>query len=405
MADQIQVLLADPRVVAARRHLEARDEAMLARQAELSAIPAPTGSEAERGARVAELFRAAGLAVDVDGAGNVRASIGPGSHAIATPAPAPVVVAAHLDTVFGPEIDVSVRRSGLRLEGPGISDNALGLAALVAIGEALVVAGLRPARPVWLVATVGEEGAGNLRGARHLLDAGPRPAAFVALDGAGLGRIVHRAVGSRRYRIAFRGPGGHSWAAAGTANPAAAVGRAAAAVADLALRPGPRTTAAVVGLGGGTGLNMIPPEAWLDLDLRSESRDALEQLDGAVHAAVAAARDEENRRRAADTVPLSVETTVLGDRPSGTTPEEHPLVAAAVAATRALGAEPELAAGSTDASAAIGLGIPAVALGAGGRAGDMHRPCEWYEHTRGALGPIRALLVIVAAAGAAAEPT
>jgi len=403
MADQIQALLADPRVVAARRHLEAGDDATLARQAELSAIPAPSGAEAVRGARVAELFRAAGLAVDIDGAGNVRASIGPGGGATATPAP--VIVAAHLDTVFGPEIDVGVRRDGPRLVGPGISDNALGLAALVGIGEALVAAGLRPAQPVWLVATVGEEGAGNLRGARHLLETSPRPAAFVALDGAGLRRVMHRAVGSRRYRIAFRGPGGHSWAAAGTANPAAAVGRAATAIADLTIPPGPHTTAAVVGLGGGTGLNMIPPEAWLDLDLRSESRDALEQLDGAVHAAVAAARDEENRRRAPDTAPLSLQATVLGDRPSGMTPETHPLVAAAVAATRALGVEPELAAGSTDASAAIGLGIPAVALGAGGRAGDVHRPCEWYEHVPGAGGPIRALLLILAAAGVAAEPT
>src|SRR5207253_4957446 len=184
-------------------------------------------------------------------------------------------------------------RRGQRLEGPGISDNARGLAALVAVAEAMVVTRVPTARPVLFAATVGEEGSGDLRGVKYLLNGkretgNGKPAAFIALDGAGLERVVHRALGSKRYRVTFRGPGGHSWAAFGVANPANAVGRATALLADLPSRaapPAPRTTCAVVRLGGGTGLNSIPQEAWLDLDLRSEDPKALAQPDLPVRAA------------------------------------------------------------------------------------------------------------------------
>ncbi len=408
MEQAIARLLAHERIRAARRHLEGTDEVTLARQAALSAIPAPTGAEGARAARVAELFRDAGLRdVAVDAAGNVSGwtggERGEGGEGGEGDAGAPVLLAAHLDTVFGPDVNVAVARRGARLEGPGISDNARGLAALVAIAEALVAARVATARPIVCAATVGEEGAGDLRGVKHLLDGGSprarRPAAFIALDGAGLERVVHRALGSKRYRVSFRGPGGHSWAAFGVANPANAVGRAAALLADLPAASAPRTTCAVVGLGGGTGLNSIPREAWLDLDLRSEDARALAQLDVTVRAALDRAADDENRRRLPGTPPLRAELRCCGDRPSGATPASHPLVQAALAATRALGREPELAAASTDANVPIALGIPAIALGAGGRGGDAHLPTEWYENDQGALGPLRALLVAVAAAG------
>src|SRR5207249_1957578 len=157
---------------------------------------------------------------------------------------APVVLSAHLDTVFGPEVNVAVARRGQRLEGPGISDNARGLAALVAVAEAMVVTRVPTARPVLFAATVGEEGSGDLRGVKYLLNGkretgNGKPAAFIALDGAGLERVVHRALGSKRYRVTFRGPGGHSWAAFGVANPANAVGRATALLADLPSRAAP----------------------------------------------------------------------------------------------------------------------------------------------------------------------
>src|SRR5437016_10900061 len=392
-------LLAHERIRAARHHVERTDEVTLARQAALSAIPAPTGAEGRRAARVAELFREIGLSdVAVDHAGNVNGWLGRNGERSA-----PVVLAAHLDTVFGAEVDVAVERRGQRLEGPGISDNARGLAALLAVAEAMVAARVPATRPILFAATVGEEGSGDLRGVKHLFNGkretgNGKPVAFIALDGAGLDRVIHRALGSKRYHVTCRGPGGHSWAAFGVANPANAVGRAAALLADLPPQQAPRTPCAVVRLGGGTGLNSIPQEAWLDLDLRSEDPRALAQLDVTVRAALERAGDDENRRRTTGSPTLRVDIQLLGDRPSGMTPRAHPLVQAAVAANRALGRDAELASASTDANVPIALGIPATALGAGGKAGDAHLATEWYENVEGALGIVRALLVTAAMA-------
>ncbi len=418
----LDCLLSQPCIQAARAHLERTDEVTLARQVELSGLPAPTGAEARRGARVAELFREIGLRdVLIDEVGNVHGwyggrGMGNGEWGNGNGENA-VLLCAHLDTVFGPEVNVTVRRDrgngGGRLEGPGISDNARGLVALVAVAEALAQARVATARPVLFAATVGEEGSGDLRGMKHLFGRdGLQPSAVIALDGAGVERIVHRALGSKRYRVTYRGPGGHSWAAFGVANPATAVGRAAAQLADLASPPPPspspfaprsrvtepRTTCAVVRLGGGMGLNSIPQEAWLDLDLRSEDAGALAQLDTAVATALAHARDEENRRRTPGTQALTLERQLLGNRPSGITPRAHPLVQAAVAANKVLSKPHELACASTDANIPIALGVPAIALGAGGRAGDTHLTTEWFENSDGALGLVRALLVVAAMA-------
>lgn len=391
--DTIDALVAHERVRAARHHIERSDESTLARQAALSAIPAPTGSEGARGAHVAGLFREAGLSdVAVDEVGNVTGWLG-------THRAEPVVLSAHLDTVFGAGLDVSVARRGPRLAGPGISDNARGLAALVTVAEALVRSRVVTLRPVRFTATVGEEGDGNLRGVRHLFDRETRPHAFIALDGAGVERIVHRALGARRYRATYRGPGGHSWAAFGVANPANAVGRAVALIAERPTLHGARTTSAVVRIGGGTGLNSIPQEAWFDLDLRSEDPRALDQLDKTIQALLRRALAEENGRRTAGTPPLDLDLRRLGERPSGLTPRAHPLVQTAIAATRALGRSHELACASTDANVPIALGVPAIALGAGGHAGDAHLPTEWYENVDGPLGVVRALFVTAAMAG------
>ena len=385
MDQTISRLLAHERIRAARHHLERTEEITLARQAALSAVPAPTGAEGRRAARVAELFREVGLQdVLIDEVGNVRGWTAGAGGSGKRDGAGPVVLAAHLDTVFGPDVNVAVERRGRRLRGPGISDNARGLAALVAVAEAVVAARVPAARPILFAATVGEEGSGDLRGVKYLLngkDVGAEqavplqqpPIAFIALDGAGLERVVHRALGSKRYHVTFRGPGGHSWAAFGVANPANAVGRAVALLADLppSSPPAPRTTCAVVRLGGGTGLNSIPQDAWLDLDLRSEDPKALAALDATVRATLERALGDENHRRAAATAPLTLERQLVGDRPSGVTPRAHPLVRAAVAA---------------------------IALGAGGQAGDAHLATEWYENTDGALGLVRALLVTAAMA-------
>ncbi len=398
MNPTIAAVAARPEVRQAREWLERFDAETLAWQRDLAAIPAPTGDERRRADALARRLGEVGLdAARRDRAGNVVARWG-GDEGDG------VVVAAHLDTVFPPGTDLTVRQLGARILAPGISDNARGLAGIVALAAACRHAGIKPAAPITFVATTGEEGAGDLAGARHLFaDPRFRPLAFIALDGAGTERVVHRALGSRRLRAAYRGPGGHSWAAFGVANPTYAVAVAASAIGELALPPSPRSTASVVRIGGGSGLNTIPQEAWLELDLRSENEAALDALYGEASQILARALDAANRRRAAGTAPLALQITPLGQRPSGVTDPNHALVLGAVAATRSVGHEPELAAASTDANIAISRGVPGIALGAGGRGGDTHLASEWYENVDAPAGLFRALLVMCASAGLASS--
>jgi acetylornithine deacetylase/succinyl-diaminopimelate desuccinylase-like protein len=311
-----------------------------------------------------------------------------------------VVVAAHLDTVFGPEINVSVHRTGNVMTGPGIADNARGLAGMLALGNILTSGGWRTAKPVAFVGTVGEEGAGDLRGIKHLFGStGFRADSVIVLDGAGDDRIVHHALGTRRLRIMYRGPGGHSWAAFGVPNPAHAAGTLAHVVGGLPRSRAPRSACSVVSLSGGNGLNCIPELARVEIDLRSEDQSVLLSLEAEVRDRARAALEQENARRNPGTPPLQMTADVIGDRPSGRTPTDDPLVIAAIEATRAIGRQPALATASTDANVPIAMGIPAIALGAGGRAGEPHRTTEWFENAEGALGLYRALLVLAAAAG------
>jgi acetylornithine deacetylase/succinyl-diaminopimelate desuccinylase-like protein len=385
-------LRARPDIAAAEAWLRAADGATLDLQRAITAIPAPTFDEEARARFVADRMRAIGLAgVRTDAAGNVAASWGAG------PAPG-IIIAAHLDTVFAADADCTPREANGRLSAPGIGDNGRGLAAMLALAEACVRCRVAVPARLTFVATVGEEGVGDLRGVKHLFaDPAYRPAAFIALDGPGLARVVHRALGIRRARVTYRGPGGHSWAAFGVANPAHAVGEAIAGIASVPVGSEPRAALSVVRLGGGSGLNTIPTEAWLDLDLRSEHAATLAAVDGDVAAACTRALESVNRRRAPGTPPLAIEVTTLGSRPSGATPESDPLVQAALAATRAVGGEPQLAAASTDANVAMAHGIPAIAIGAGGKGGDAHLLSEWYENVGGPDGIVRALLTVLAA--------
>jgi acetylornithine deacetylase/succinyl-diaminopimelate desuccinylase-like protein len=386
-------LLARVDVARARRWLLDRDRHVLELQREIVKIPAPTGDESRRAAFVVERFEALGLTgAGVDRAGNAQARLGDG------PGPG-IVICSHLDTVFAASVALDVRETNGRIAAPGIGDNARGLAALLTVAEACRACEVRTARPITFIASVGEEGHGDLKGVKHLFeDPAFVPEAFIALDGPGLERVVHRALGSRRLRATFRGPGGHSWAAFGVANPAHAVGLAAARIAEIPLPMSPRASLSVVRIGGGSSLNTIPQDAWLEFDLRSESEAALERLYESATNALARALDVVNRSRSAGTPPLTLHLTPLGQRPSGATSEKHPLVQAALAATRALGATPQLAAASTDANVPISRGVPGIALGAGGKGGDAHLESEWYENAGGPEGILRTLIVAVAAA-------
>lgn len=382
------------RLAEARARLASDDERLLRCQIALTEIPAPTGAEGERGAFVAQRFAAMGLAdIRTDDVGNVVARR-EGSESIA-----PVLVCAHLDTVFPEGTPVAVLRDGRQLAGPGIVDNSRGLAAMLALAEAIDGRRLRTRRPIVFAATVGEEGAGDLRGVKHLFARlSELPDCCIAIDGAGDDRIVHRALGVRRFRVTFRGVGGHSWASFGVPNPVHAAATVAARLALLPLPLAPRTTLSVCRIGGGISVNSIPEEGWIEIDLRSSSREELHRLSTEIGRVVRAAAKEENARRSPGTAALTFQLETIGDRPCGETAAEHPLVRAAVIATKAIGRTPELVIASTDANMPISLGVPAVAIGAGGRGGGVHTPSEWYDNTDGALGIARALTLLVSAA-------
>jgi tripeptide aminopeptidase len=377
--------------------LAAHDESLLATQITVSEIAAPTGDEGARAAFVAHQFQTFGLSdVRLDDAGNVL-----GLRA-GTTSEAAVVICAHLDTVFPAGTPVAVTRDGPQLAGPGIVDNSRGVAAMLALAEAIDGHRLRTRRPILFVATVGEEGEGDLRGAKHLFSSLPHAVdACIALDGAGDERIVNHALGSRRFHVAFRGQGGHSWSSFGVANPVHAAGAAASKLAALPLPRSPRTTLSVCRIGGGLSVNAIPADAWIDVDLRSTSTGVLDSCVRDIHEVVKAAVKEENYRRSPSSLPLEYSITTIGDRPSGSVDDDHPLVHAAVQATIGIGRRPELATASTDANVPISMGIPSIAIGAGGRGGGVHTSDEWYDNTEGHRGVARALMVLVGAAGLA----
>ena len=365
----------------------------MATQIELAEIPAPTGGERARARWMQSRLSSLGLEVLADAAGNV---IGrqPG-----TSSASPVVMCAHLDTVFEAETPLSVERGRERLTGPGIGDNARGLAGMLAIAESLAASDVRTRRPVLYCATTGEEGSGNLKGARHLFATTASDAhAAIALDGAGDERVVTHALGIRRFRVRFSGPGGHSWASFGVANAIDAATSLGAGLARLALPSHPRTTLTVSRIGGGSAVNAIPGDAWLEIDLRSTSVAELSRLEREIRHAARSAMEWENARRRSETTPLDMQVDLIGDRPGGS-PADEAFVQAAFDATRLVGRTPEGAVSSTDANIPLSLGIPAVAIGAGGRGGDTHTTREWFENRDGTLGLVRAMTLLVAAAG------
>jgi len=392
--DAARRLFARADVVAAVDALKAREPASLDDQVALSEIPAPPFKEAARAEALRQRFVAAGLSdVRLDAIGNV---LGVRRGRAARPH---VVISAHLDTVFPEGTDVRVTRSGTVLKGPGIGDDARGLAVLVAIANALARSSIQTAGTVTFVGTVGEEGLGDLRGVRHLVNtelAGTIDA-FVSIDGVGLD-VTNVGVGVRRYKVTFSGPGGHSYGAFGTANPIHALGRAVAAVGDLAVPSSPRTTFNVGRIGGGTSVNAIPFEAWFEIDLRSADIAALASLDSRFRSIVDHAVAAENARwnRPGQ---ITAALTVVGDRPAGRTAETSTIVRAARSATAAVDGRLSLAENSSDANAAMHRGIPAITIDAGGSGSGAHALDEQFDSTGSWKGTVRAFLLTLLLAG------
>jgi di/tripeptidase len=285
------------------------------------------------------------------------------------------------------------------LHGPGIGDNARGLAVILSLLRALGANGITTVGDILWVGSVGEEELGNLRGVRALLRDHPQIDGFVAIDGLKVTRIVDQATGSHRYEIIFSGPGGHSFSAFGLPSPIHAMGRAIAGVSELQTPSDPKTTFTVGTVRGGTSVNAIAKEARMALDLRSNSADALLQLEEKALAIVQHAVAQENARWRSDKI--TAEIKLIGDRPAGATPRASPIIEAARRAVTAVapGAPIEFAASSTDSNLAMSLGIPAVTIGGGGEGGGQHSLNEWYKPTNAHLGPQNALLTLLMLAG------
>jgi tripeptide aminopeptidase len=370
-------------------------------QARLTEIPAPPFQEAQRAAAVKTLLASSGLTVQIDKTGNVIGELS-GSHDKEV-----VMLAAHLDTVFPPGTDVKVRRESDRMSAPGISDNGTGLAALVAIARAIHDAKITPRRTILFVADVGEEGEGNLRGMRALVDAyRTRLKAAVILDGSGTDHVTTKALASRRLEVLILGPGGHSWSDFGMPNPISALVRGSVRFINTRVPASPRTTFNLGQIDGGTSVNSVPHEARLKVDIRSESEDELAKLETALRECVAAGvRDEMESPRDRSKGKLEWRVELLGSRPGGELAPDSQLLAALRAADSYVGNQSRIERSSTDANIPLAAGIEAISIGAGGNGGGAHSLQEWYEPAGRETGLKRALLTLFGVAGISEEAT
>lgn len=385
-------LLNDPTVKAALAAIERNEPETLNLQARLTEIPAPPFNETARGLEVKRIFDQLGLKeVRIDKIGNV---IGVRPGALAKPN---LVVAAHLDTVFPEGTDVRVKRDGKFLRAPGIGDDGRGLAAMLSVIRALDEGGVKTTGTITFVANVGEEGLGDLRGVKALFNDTLKDKidSFISIEPGSQNRITNAGVGSYRYRVTFKGPGGHSYGAFGMANPIHALGRAIAKIGDITVPAAPKTTFNVGRINGGTSVNSIAFESWFEVDMRSETMAALDRVRDQFNGAVADSVKIENARwnnRGA----VSADIELVGLRPAGQTPDDSSIVKIASASVSAMGGIPSFGAGSTDSNVPMQLGIPAVTLGGGGEASRSHSLDESFDSTNSHLGPQAVLITAVA---------
>jgi len=386
-------LMKNSSVKAAVDAAKAMEPQVIEDQIRFCQVPAPPFHEDARAQVLKQTFEELGLKnVRIDKAGNVLGER-PGSN------PHPhLVMSAHLDTVFPEGTKVDVRREGSVLHGPGIGDDCRGLGVLVGIIRSMKQANVQTPGSITFVADVGEEGLGDLRGMKQLFNETLKGQVdrFVSIDGTGLS-ISHQFVGSHRYRVTFKGPGGHSYGAFGLANPIGALGRAIDKIQHLEVPTTPKTTFNVGRIGGGTSVNAIPFEGWMEVDMRSVSADSLKDVDARFHKAVEDAVQEENARWGKPGT-ITVTNQLVGDRPVGALPADAPMVRTAIAVTKLFGPASTEGAGSSDANYPLSLGIPSLDIGGGGHGTNAHSLNEAFDTTDSTLGTQRATLLTIALA-------
>jgi acetylornithine deacetylase/succinyl-diaminopimelate desuccinylase-like protein len=315
-----------------------------------------------------------------------------------------LAVLSHLDTVFPEGTDVKVKREGTRLMAPGVGDDTRGLALMLAVIRAMNAGKLTHAGDILLVGNVGEEGEGDLRGVKFLLQRGKykdRIKRFLAIDGGEQGAITRGGVGSKRYRVTFKGPGGHSYGAFGLVNPAYAMAAAIARFSDLQVPSSPKTTFNVGVVSGGTSVNSIPFEVSMDVDMRSESCAEMKKVDDTFLAILKSSVADENRARSTREGGIQVDPKVIGERPCGETSLDAPILKTTAAVVQAFGLKPAYSVSSTDSNIPMSMGIPALTIGRGGPGGRTHSPDEWTDVEAGGVARSVevALAIILAVAG------
>jgi acetylornithine deacetylase/succinyl-diaminopimelate desuccinylase-like protein len=385
-------LMEDPTIKAALEAVKTNEPHFIDEQARICEIPAPPFHEEVRGKELERLFKELGLQnVHIDKTGNVI-----GTRPGASPHPN-LLLQAHLDTVFPEGTNVKVTREGTVLKAPGIGDDCRGLVVILGVIRALNDAHVKTPGTITFAADVGEEGLGDLRGTKAMFNDSLKGQIdkFISVDGTGLS-ITNVGVGSYRYRVSFKGPGGHSFGAFGMVNPIQAMGRAIAKIDAFDVPSNPKTTFNVGRVGGGTSVNAIPFECWMEVDMRSSDQKSLESVNSKFKAAVQEAVEEENKRWHRGSITANPE--LVGYRPPGSTSADSGIVITAIAVSKLFGFTGSTGEGSTDANVPMNLGIPAITIGGGGRGTGAHALDEAFDTRDSYIGTQRALLLAVALA-------
>lgn len=395
---EIGALKSNGQVKQAFEFIEKEDAETIKDMIQLTEILAPPFGEGPKGQAFAEMLRQAGAdSVWTDPEGNVF-----GLRRGTSGEPGYVGLDAHLDVVFPEGTDVKVRYSGDTLKAPGIGDDTRGLAMVIRILNVMQETGIRTQKDLLFVGSVGEEGLGDLRGMKYIFNqSGLNIDAWIAIDGGEIGRISNAGLGSKRYKVIIRGPGGHSWGAFGLANPHHALGKVIDqfSTAAWAFTSGDisKTSFNVGRIGGGTSVNSIPFESWMEVDMRALDPENLAEIEQILKTSVQQAIDEYNASGVKDKVEYELEP--IGNRPSGELPATLPLIQRTMAATASFGEVPVLGRGSTNINIPVSLGIPSVCIGRGGKGGGAHALHEWYLNEDGAKAIQLALLITLAQAG------